>query len=598
MAGTRNGETGTGVRVTTAWVRAMVTAALAGFTMPVTARAQAAPANTPADTSHGGMAGMAGMPGMPAGSAGPASGHRMPPMPADIPMMPGMESLQPQGAPYIPGAGMDVASFPAGTPSTPVELKDGDTLTLDARMIRRTIKGATYAMYAFNGQYPGPLIRVPQNATITVRFTNHIDLPSSIHWHGVRLANKFDGAAGLTQDPVPPGGTFIYQVHFPDAGLYWYHPHVREDIEQNLGLFGNAVVTSPDPHYYSPANAEAVLILDDLLVDRQGITPYGRDAADFTIMGRFGNLFLVNGEPNYHLAAHRGDVVRFFLTDASNARSYNLNFGGAPIKLVATDLSRYEHEQMVSNIVISPAQRYIAEVRFDTPGTFALTNRVQAVNNYAGEYFPEVDTLGTITVSPSPTTADHAHEFATLRANTAVTSDIDRYRKYFDKPVDHELALTVNIQGLPNSIVSFMIVDTMYFSPVEWNDGMPDMNWVSTAKEVHWIMRDLATGKEDMDINWHFKQGDVAKIRIRNDAKSMHPMGHPIHFHGQRFLVLARDGVPNPNLAWQDTELVPVGSVEDILLDASNPGTWMAHCHIAEHLEAGMHMMFTVDPAP
>ena len=145
-----------------------------------------------------------------------------------------------------------------------------------------------------------------QNATIYVRFTNHIDLPSSIHWHGVRLANKFDGASGLTQDAVPPGGTFVYQVHFPDAGLYWYHPHVREDIEQNLGLFGNAVVDSPDPHYYNPVNAEAVLMLDDLLVDKQGIIPYGKDAADFTIMGRFGNVLLVNGEPNYHLAVHNG----------------------------------------------------------------------------------------------------------------------------------------------------------------------------------------------------------------------------------------------------------------------------------------------------
>ena len=566
-------------------------ASFAGWTMAVAAAAQAtAPADTTprgAGTAGQGMSGMAGMPGMSTGSA--ASGaHRMPPMPNDIPMMPGMEGLHPQAIPYIAGTGTDVSALPAGVASTPVEVADGDTLTLDARLIRRTIKGATYAMYAFNGQYPGPLIRVHQNATIYVRFTNHIDLPSSIHWHGVRLANRFDGAVGVTQDAVAPGGTFVYQVHFPDAGLYWYHPHVREDIEQNLWLFGN----------YNPVNAEAMLLLDDLLVDKQGIIPFGKDAADFAIMGRFGNLFLVNGEPNYHLAVHRGDVIRFFLTNASNARSYNVNFGGAPIKLVATDLSRYEREQMVSSVVISPAQRYIAEVRFDTPGTIALTNRVQAVNNYAGEYFPEVDTLGTITVSPDPTTADHGREFATLRANPAVTSDIDHYRPMFAKPVDHELALTVNIQGLPNSIVSFMIVDTMYFSPVEWNDGMPDMNWVSTAKEVHWIMRDVATGKENMDINWHFKQGDVAKIRIRNDATSMHPMGHPIHFHGQRFLVLTRDGMPNANLAWQDTELIPVGSVEDLLLDASNPGTWMAHCHIAEHLEAGMHMMFTVDPTP
>jgi suppressor of ftsI len=145
--------------------------------------------------------------------------------------------------------------------------------------------------------------------------------------------------------------------------------------------------------------------------------------------------------------------------------------------------------------------------------------------------------------------------------------------------------------------VQFMAIDTMYFNPVEWNDGMPDMNWVSTSKEVHWIMRDSATGKENADIDWpHMHAGQVVKIRIHNDERSMHPMAHPIHFHGQRFLVVERDGIKNTDLAWQDTELVPVGTTEDLLLDASNPGVWMAHCHIAEHLDAGMMMRFTVDP--
>ena len=122
-------------------------------------------------------------------------------------------------------------------------------------LVRRTIKGHAFAMYGFNGQVPGPLIRVPQNATITVRFHNRIDLPSTVHWHGVRLDNRFDGVPGLTQDSVPPGGDFTYTVHFPDAGIYWYHPHVREDIEQAMGLFGNMLVDSPDRDYYSPVES-------------------------------------------------------------------------------------------------------------------------------------------------------------------------------------------------------------------------------------------------------------------------------------------------------------------------------------------------------
>ena len=125
---------------------------------------------------------------------------------------------------------------------------------------------------------------------------------------------------------------------------------------------------------------------------------------------------------------------------------------------------------------------------------------------------------------------------------------------------------------------------------------MRDMNWVATSREVRWIIRDLDSNKENMDIAWHFKRGDVVKVQMTNDSKSMHPMSHPIHFHGQRLLLVARNGVPEENLVWRDTILLPVGQTVDLLIEATNPGKWMAHCHIAEHLEAGMMMVFTVSP--
>jgi FtsP/CotA-like multicopper oxidase with cupredoxin domain len=125
---------------------------------------------------------------------------------------------------------------------------------------------------------------------------------------------------------------------------------------------------------------------------------------------------------------------------------------------------------------------------------------------------------------------------------------------------------------------------------------MPDMNWLSTGNQVRWILRDDATGKENMDIDWHVPRGTVVKLRLVNDPKSFHPMQHPIHLHGQRMLVIARDGVPVRNLAWKDTALIPVGSTVDLLIDASNPGAWMLHCHIAEHLGAGMMAVLHVDP--
>ena len=555
---------------------------------------QAQQPTTPPDTQSG-MQGMQGMPGMDQGMHD--STMSMPiPMPPGMPMMPGLKGLAPNVAPFLPGASADVAHLPVARASELARLKDGDTLDLTATLVRRTIRGHTFTMYGFNGEIPGPLIDVPQNATITVRFHNSIDLPSSVHWHGVRLDNRDDGVPDVTQPAVAPGSSFVYQVHFPDAGIYWYHPHVREDIEQAMGLFGNVRVDSPERDYYSPVNLEQTLMLSDLLVHADTLIPFGKEDPDFALMGRLGNVLLVNGEPHYALSVHQGDVVRFFITNASSSRTWNLSFSGASMKVVASDVSRFEHEERVPSVILAPAERYVVEARFDKPGTYALVNAVQAINHYRGEFQPEVDTLGIVTVSSEPASPDYAAAFATPRHNTAVSRDIDRYRPYFDKPPDKRLTLTVKVSALPLATVQFMTIDTAYYAPVEWVDAMPDMNWLSSSKQVRWILRDDATGKENMGIDWHVPQGSVVKLRIFNDPKSFHPMQHPIHLHGQRMLVISRDGVPVRNLVWKDTALIPVGSTVDLLIDASNPGAWMLHCHIAEHLGSGMMTVLHVDP--
>lgn len=518
------------------------------------------------------------------------------PMPPGMAMMPGLVGLTPDVAPFLPGAGIDPVQLPEAKPSSVTPLRNGDTLDLTATLVRRTIHGHAFAMYGFNGQVPGPLIRVPEQVSIAVRFHNRIDLPSSVHWHGVRLDNKSDGAVGVTQEPVAPGGDFVYIVHFPDAGVYWYHPHVREDIEQSMGLFGNMLVDSPDPDYYSPANQEQPLILSDLLMQADTLIPFGRESADFALMGRVGNVLLVNGEPDYALRVHRGAVVRFYLTNAASSRTWNLSFGGAPIKLLASDVSRFEHETTVPSVVLAPAERYIVEVRFDKPGQYPLLNSIQAINHFRGEFEAQADTLGMVTVDSTSAAPDYAAAFGQLRDNAAVSRDVGRFRPYFDKAPDKRLTLTVRTVGLPLATVQFMTIDTAYYAPVEWVDGMPDMNWLSSTRQVHWVLRDDADGKENGAIDWHVKQGSIVKLRIFNDPKSFHPMQHPIHLHGQRMLVVSRDGVPARNLVWKDTALIPVGSTVDLLIDASNPGDWMLHCHIAEHLGAGMMMVMHVDP--
>jgi len=518
------------------------------------------------------------------------------PMPKGMVMLPGLVGLLPPVEPFLPGAGVDPATLAAARPSEITPLADGDTLDLTAALVRRTIRGREFVMYGFNGQVPGPLIRVSQNSAITVRFHNRIDLPSTVHWHGVRLDNRSDGVPGITQDAVEPGGDFSYTVHFPDAGIYWYHPHVREDIEQSMGLYGNMLVDSPDRAYYSPANREVALVLSDLLIHADTLIPFGREAPDFALMGRVGTVLLVNGEPDATWAVHRGEVVRFYVTNVANSRTWNLSIPGVPLKVLASDVSRFEHEQRVPSVVLAPAERYVVAARFDRPGHFPLVNAIQAIDHYKGEFEPQVDTLGWVTVDSTPATPDYHAVFDTLRAYPEVTADIDPYRRYFDKPPDKRITLTVATSGLPLLTVQFMSIDTAYYHPVEWVDGMPEMNWLSTGKQVRWILRDDVTGLENEAIDWHVRRGSIVKLRVFNDPKSFHPMQHPIHLHGQRMLVVSRDGVETPNLVWKDTVLIPVGSTVDLLIDASNPGDWMLHCHIAEHLASGMMMTMHVDP--
>jgi FtsP/CotA-like multicopper oxidase with cupredoxin domain len=132
---------------------------------------------------------------------------------------------------------------------------------------------------------------------------------------------------------------------------------------------------------------------------------------------------------------------------------------------------------------------------------------------------------------------------------------------------------------------------------IEWEDDMVEVNRMTTPANMRWKLIDRGTGAESAAIDWLFRVGDRVKIRLVNEMDSDHPMHHPFHIHGAgRFLILARDGVVEPNLVWKDTVLVRTGQTVDILLDVTNPGVWMAHCHIAEHHESGMMFCVRVEP--
>jgi FtsP/CotA-like multicopper oxidase with cupredoxin domain len=503
-------------------------------------------------------------------------------------------TLRPDVSPYAPTA---TERMPLARPRQLLRLADGARLALVAAPVRRVLFGRTVAMLGFNGQYPGPLIQVDEGSTIVVDFKNDTDFPTAVHWHGVRLDNRFDGVPHVTQEPVPPGGSFEYRVHFRDAGIYWYHPHHREDILQDLGLYGNLLVRSRDPGFFAPAHREEVLMLDDLLAGDAGPVGYGREAPTHALMGRFGNVLLVNGEPKWEARARPGEVVRLFLTNVSSTRVFNLSLqGAARIKVVASDLSRYERESWVENITIAPAERYVVDVRFDRAGVVSLVNRVRAIDHILARFFEETQTLGVVHVSGQRASPDYTASFERLRRNDAVAAEIDRYRPQFGRAPDHELAITLEAGNLPFPLRPLMNFESVYRHPVEWSGTMPEMDWVATGRAARWILRERGTGRENMDIQWRFRVGQLVKLRLVNDRSSLHAMQHPIHIHGQRFMVTAVNGVPNDHLVWKDTVLVPTGFVTDVLLELSNPGKWMLHCHVAEHIETGMRLVFDVEP--
>jgi FtsP/CotA-like multicopper oxidase with cupredoxin domain len=405
-------------------------------------------------------------------------------------------------------------------------------------------------------------------------------------------------------------------------------------------------------------------------------------------MGRFGNVFLVNGEPELALRARQGEVVRFYLTNTANTRVFNVSLPGARLKLVGADSGHYEHEEFVEAVLIAPSERVVIDVLFVEPGQVTLEHRTP------GRRYP----LARIDVSDVRAKPSLPAQFDNLRTNLDMVAERERIAHHLHSSPDKTIALVAEMDmGAPEPAPGAATVYTCPMHPevmtneqgrcpkcgmkllattaapityacpmhpeirsdkpdrcskcamklvpaqlargtaggsghhlahgggaqerhqhehshheqhpqggapdappagsIEWEDDMVDVNRMTTPANMRWKLIDRATGAEGPGIDWRFRVGDRVKIRLINEMDSDHPMHHPFHIHGAgRFLILSRDGIVEPNLVWKDTVLIPTGQTVDILLEVTNPGRWMAHCHIAEHHESGMMFSFRVDP--
>jgi Multicopper oxidase/Heavy metal binding domain len=337
------------------------------------------------------------------------------------------------------------AGLPAARAAETVELSDGDEYQLEIAPVAKRIGDETVRMLAYNGSIPGPTLEVPEGSTITVNVANRGDLEATVHWHGLRLDNRYDGTHE-TQAPIPVGGTFTYEIHFPDPGVYWYHPHIREDYGQEMGLYGNIVVVPAKRDYWPPAHREIALTLDDVLIEEGRIAPFSRTETTYAAMGRFGNVYLIAGEPQLRLSARNGEVVRFYLTNTANTRVFNVALPGARLKLVGGDSGRYEREELVESVVLAPSERAVVDVLFEQPARLTLEHRTpEATHALAG-----------IDVGAGAAEPPLAAGFADLRENPEWAAERERLSAYLNAPPDKTLALVAEMDlGAPEGPVVY-----------------------------------------------------------------------------------------------------------------------------------------------
>ncbi len=403
-------------------------------------------------------------------------------------------------------------------------------------------------VWAYNGTVPGPELRFKQGERLRIEVENALEVATTVHWHGIRLPNAMDGVPGVTQNPIPKGGRFLYEFDLPDAGTYWYHPHLGSPEQAGRGLYAPLIVEERKP----PAvDRDVTWVLSDWRLDREArIVPDFMSPMDASHAGRIGNTVTVNGSVRESFPLGQGERLRLRLINASNARIYGLRFEGHDPWIIAFDGQPIEpHRLADERVVLGPAQR--ADLILDCAAEPGSRHRV------VDDFYPRrAYRLLDLVYEGVRRRRDFA-PIEKLAANPIPQPDLGRAER-------HRIVFGGGMMG-----------------------AMPDQR---EHRGVFWSINGKALAEQHHD---HaplvtFKRGTSCVMELVNET-AWH---HPIHLHGHVFRVLTRNGKPVAESG--DTTLIDPRSRAEIAFVADNPGNWMLHCHVLEHQASGMMALVRV----
>ena len=453
----------------------------------------------------------------------------------------------------LAGMAATIVPLPALCPSTSSAAEAPAIRTLEARPgTLRLLPAADTAIWGYDGQVPGPVLRLRLGDELRVRLVNKLDQPTSLTWHGVRTLNAMDGVAGLTQAPVPPGGSFDYRFTPPDAGLYWYHPHVWPTVTEQVGrgLYGVLIVEESAP---PSVDADLLVVLDDWRLDAKG--QIGDDFLDpREAAGRLGPLVTLDREPKPAVDALRpGARVRLRLLNACGARIALLAIDGAPATVIAVDGQPSETFRPArGTLPIGPGSRF--EVMLDMPTEAGREVRL----SLQGEDGPGKPLMSLRTAGmPHP-----ARPAPTKLPNNPLLP----IRIALEKSVRHEVVLGE-------------VVGAQAVSPAKPGKGVPPTFWTIDGVAFDAASKALFTVKRSMPVTLTFVNGT-------RFAQQIH-----VHGHVWRLLHDLEDGW---DPYWRDCVLLAPGKTKHVAFIADNPGKWALESAILARQDTGLATWFAV----